>query len=506
MKGRLRALLARLKRGVAGLAPTGTILEQTAKSGVWMGLMNVFSRGLEILMIIVLANLLDPADFGLMGIALLVLSGLRNLSDLGLNAAVIQQRESNVDGYLDTMWVIELLRGLVLAGILVALAPVIGSVFSEPRATLVVRVIALSPLLMAIRNPGIVYFKKRLNFHMEFFYQMSGSVSRFVVSVGWALVSPTVWALVAGLIASECLKMLVSHVAHSYRPGLSFSRERARELINYGKWITGNSILYFLYGEGDDVVVGWLLSSTALGFYQTAYRLSNAPATEISQVIGGVMFPAFSTLQDDIAALREAYYRTLQVTMLVATPLAVGIFAVAEVFVATFMGRAWLPMVPAMRILAVYGLLRALGKTMGPLWKAIDRPDYKTKLALIRVPLLALLIVPVTSAYGIEGTAGLIVGVYIFPILPLDVYLIVNSIEGSYRRFGRELAYPLVASGLMYAAVATVDGWSSTGGVVEFVLLVVTGVLAYVAVAGLLALQFNWGVEENLRSLAGAVG
>ena len=499
MKEKLKALLTRS-------LPTGSVLEQTVKSGAWLGAMNVASRALQIVMVIVLANLLSPKDFGLLGIGLLVLSGLRNFSDLGLNSAVIQQKEENVDRYLNTMWTLQLARGAVLATVIVLIAPVVASVFNEPRATDIVRLIALSPIFVALRNPGIVYFKKDLDFHLEFLYQMSGSVTRFAVSLAWALLSPTVWALVAGLVASEFVKTLFSYAGHGYRPWLSLDRERAGELINYGKWITGNSILYFLNSEGDDAIVGWLLSATALGFYQTAFRLSNAPATEVTQVISNVMFPAFSTLQDDLGALRDAYYRMLQVTMFVSFPMAFGIAAVADVFVLTFLGQEWAQMITVMKILAGYALLRSIGKTMSPLWKAIGRPDYITKVSLLRVVIAAILIIPATNAYGINGAGLVILGTYLFPTFPIDVYLAVTSIEGSYTRFARELAYPLIGSGAMYALVATVDQRNPLApGVVEFALLVAVGAVTYVVAVGLLATQSRWGIEENLRSLFDAL-
>jgi PST family polysaccharide transporter/lipopolysaccharide exporter len=499
MKEKLKALLARS-------LPTGSVLEQTVKSGAWLGAMNVASRALQIVMVIVLANLLSPKDFGLLGIGLLVLSGLENFSDLGLNSAVIQQKEENVDRYLNTMWTLQLARGAVLATVIVLIAPVVASVFNEPRATDIVRLIALSPIFVALRNPGIVYFKKDLDFHLEFLYQMSGSVTRFAVSLAWALLSPTVWALVAGLVASEFVKTLFSYAGHGYRPWLSFDRERAGELINYGKWITGNSILYFLNSEGDDAIVGWLLSATALGFYQTAFRLSNAPATEVTQVISNVMFPAFSTLQDDLWALRDAYYRMLQVTMFVSFPMAFGIAAVADVFVLTFLGQEWAQMITVMKILAGYALLRSIGKTMSPLWKAIGRPDYITKVSLLRVVIAAILIIPATNAYGINGAGLVILGTYLFPTFPIDVYLAVTSIEGSYTRFARELAYPLIGSGAMYALVATVDQRNPLApGVVEFALLVAVGAVTYAAAVGLLATQSRWGIEKNIRSLVDAL-
>lgn len=481
-------------------------MEQTAKSGVWNGAMNAFGRGLDIVALIALAALLGPTDFGLMGIALLTLSALNKFSNLGLNSAIIQRAEKDVDRYLNTTLALQAGRGFLLASIMFLLAPVIASVFNEPRATDIVRVLALSPILAGVQNPGIVYFQKNLDFHKEFVYQLSGSTLRFVVSIVWALVSPTVWALVFGLVASEFMKTLLSYVLHEYRPWPEFNREYAGELIDFGKWITASSILYFLYSEGDDAIVGWLLSATALGFYQTAYRLSNAPATEIGQVIASVMFPAFSNLQDDKAALREAYYKTLQITMFISVPLAFGIAAVAPVFVPTFLGEAWVPAVTAIQILAAYGLMRSFGKTMGPLWNAMGRPDLVTKLSALRVLCVGILIIPATTEFGIEGAALVVTGVFIFPMLPLDTVIIVRTIEGSYSRLARELLYPVGAGAVMFLTVVAVDRQEIfQTGVLELILMILIGAVVYFAVVLVLATSFDWEIKRNLRLITEAV-
>ena len=186
--------------------------------------------------------------------------------------------------------------------------------------------------------------------------------------------------------------------------------------------------------------------------------------------------------------------------------MAFGIAAVADVFVLTFLGQEWAQMITVMKILAGYALLRSIGKTMSPLWKAIGRPDYITKVSLLRVVIAAILIIPATNAYGINGAGLVILGTYLFPTFPIDVYLAVTSIEGSYTRFARELAYPLIGSGAMYALVATVDQRNPLApGVVEFALLVAVGAVTYVAAVGLLATQSRWGIEENLRSLVDAL-
>jgi PST family polysaccharide transporter/lipopolysaccharide exporter len=502
MLGPLREFLGRLKRS---LMPTGSLQSRTVTSGFWLGSMNVVDRGLQMLMLVLLANLLEPRDFGLMGIALLSFSSLYKFSNLGINSALVQQEADDIDHYLDTAWVLEIARYTIIAIVLVLAAPLIADLFGEPRATRLLRVFALLPLLRGLKNPGVVYFRKDLEYHMQFVYRLSGSVTQFCVGVIWALVSPTVWALIGALIAAGFVRTVVSYLTHPYRPWPAFNTEYAREIVDYGKWITGSSILGFLTTEGDDVVVGTLVGATALGFYQLAYRLSNAPATEISEVIAGVMFPTFSKLQNDMDALRRAYLRMVQVTAFISFPAAFGIALVTPSFVRAFLGTQWLPMVTTMQLLALYGLLRSIGKTFSPAWKALGRPDYVTKLSLVRVVLLAITIVPMTHYFGIEGTALVVVGVSVVPMMPLDVYIMVRSIDISYQEFVSEVAYPMAASILMAGAVLAVENSLVVAPVLEFVVLVLTGVLVYLGAVVLLVNAFDWGIEQTLRSMVNSV-
>jgi len=208
--------------------------------------------------------------------------------------------------------------------------------------------------------------------------------------------------------------------------------------------------------QGDDAFVGWFLTATALGYYQFAYKFSNAPATEVSHVISSVVFPAYSKIQDDIDQLREGFYRTLNLTMFLSFPMATGIAVIAPSFVLTFLGEKWLPIVPAMQVLAAWGLLRSIGATVGPLFNAVGRPDYNTKFQIFKVIFMAIFILPATEAYGIVGTAAVVVG-HTLITNPAADYLAINIVDGSYRRFLANLAYPAVGSLLMGSTVFAVD-------------------------------------------------
>ncbi|EJN57819.1 lipopolysaccharide biosynthesis protein [Halogranum rubrum] len=486
------------------LVPTGGTAERVVKGAFWAMSQNTFGRVLQLAMLVILARLIGPAEIGLVGIALLSVSAIQKFTNFGLNAALVQREEENVDEHLNTMWILEILRGSLIFVVLFFLAPFIGQLFSEPRATDLIRVIGLSPLLFGLTNPGVMYFQKKLEFHKQFVLRVGGEIAQFVVAVAVAMVEPTAWAFVAGYVAADVVRLVASYLMHSYRPSIQFDRESAGELIGYGKWITGSSILYFLYSEGDDAFVGWFINPAALAFYQYGYRFSNAPATELTSVISSVMFPAFSKIQADASLLRETFRKTLRVNAFISAPVAFGIAVVAPDFVMTFFGSEWESMIVPMQILAAYGFLRALGQTFGPVWKALDRPDIITKLSAVRVVLMAILIWPMTDAYGIAGTAATVTIISIFPMIPLDIYVTVKMLGLRTVEVYREIAFPTCASILMAAIVWFVDQSLTLPAAAELVISIVVGAVSYLALVFVFERQFQWGIGRNIRSIVSA--
>jgi O-antigen/teichoic acid export membrane protein len=494
MRDRLRALLDRV-------IPGGSLFDRTILSGMWAGGIKISSRFLQILMLIVLARLLAPRQFGLVGIALLSLSATKNFSKIGLKTALVQNKSEDIDEYLDTAWCLEAARGAVIFGMLFVSAPVIAGVFDEPSATPLIRVIGLGPLLFGLRNPGIIYFRKDLEFHKEFVYTVSGGFLQFLVGVGYALVSPTVWALVFAYISADVFRFGLSYVIHDYRPWPSFDTSIARELIDYGKWITASSILYFLYREGDDAFVGWFISATALGFYQYAYRIADTPSSEVSEIIASVSFPAYSKLQEEPSELRQALLATTRVTGFVTIPMALGIALVAPSFVPVVLGDEWTRMIRPMQLLALYGLFHSITRNFGAVFKALNRPDLLAKLSALRVACIAVLIWPAAERFGIEGVALVVVGVYAFPMLPLDVYFVSRLTETEPTALLREWWYPMVAAGSMFGILWAVRGMLEVSALVELVVLVPAGVVTY-AVFSLFFIQYtSWQIKGDLRSI-----
>jgi O-antigen/teichoic acid export membrane protein len=496
---RIQSLYRRLTSG-------GTTEEQAVHGGIWVAGINVGDRVLQLLKIVVLARLLSPEAFGLLGIALLVRAALEKFSELGFDQALIQHRNEDVDAYLNTAWMVKIGRGLVIAVVAFVSAPYLAAFFSEPRSEPLIQVLGAAPLVLGLQNPAVVYFQKRLNFHKEFVYQVGGRVVDLCVAVALALVFRSVWALAGGILAMTLTKLVVSYVVHDYRPRLEFDRERAEEMFSFGKWLFASSILVFLFSQGDDAFVGWFFGATALGFYQLAYRFSNAPATEVTHVISRVAFPAFSKVQDDTERLRDGFFEALQLTAIIGFPVAGGIVAVAPQFVDVVLGTQWRPMIPLIQVLALWGLLRAVGSNVGPVLRAIGRPDILTRLQLLKVVLIAAFIFPAASQFGVVGVAALLIGNTLV-VQPINYYLTLTEIEGRASRVLSVLAYPFAASLVMGGCVYALDRYAfAEPSPVGLVALVLTGVLVYVgAMVGIertVGYRFTDYYRELKRSLS----
>jgi lipopolysaccharide exporter len=384
--------------------PGETLSERVVHGGFWILIVQILERVFGLIKSIILARLLAPNDFGLFGIAMLALSTLESFSLIDSHTPLVQKKE-NIESYLNIGWTIHVLRGLILAIILAFGAPLVGSFFGEPKAIMLVRVLAAGIFVQAFQNIGIVYFKKELEFHKFFAFKFSGTFANIIVSITAAFILRSVWALIYGFLASEFIRLIVSYIIHPYRPRFSGDLKRGKEIFDFSKFLFLQSIVVFLLTQGDDAFVGKILGATALGFYRFAYRLSNLPATGITHLISRVTFPAYSKIQDDKEKLKQGLKRTLNFTSIISIPLASGIFILAPEFTRVFLGSKWMPMVPAMQVMCLFGAMRSIADTFDPFYMAIGKPHIPVKIKFTELLIMAAIIYPFSKYLNIFGTS-----------------------------------------------------------------------------------------------------
>jgi len=501
MAPKIQGLIQNLRRL---LTPGETLSQKIIYGGVWVFSLRLINRLFEVIRIIVLARLLAPEDFGLFGLALFAMSALEAFSQTGIQAALIQKKE-NIEGYLDTAWTMQAIRGAILALILFIIAPYVSIFFGQP-VTLILRALGVSVLINGFANIGIIYFPKELEFHKQFIYMISGTIADLGASITTAVLLRNAWALVFGLLARNVVQLTVSYAIHGYRPRLRLKKQQVQEFFDFGRWVLGSSVVIFLLHQGDDILVARILGAAALGFYQMAFRISNTPATEISHVISQVTFPGYSKLQDNVAKLKRFYYITLQFVASLSIPMAGGILVLAREFTQLFLGNQWLPMVPAMQILSVFGATRAINSTMGPLFQGSGKPAILTKISTYQLILMTIIIYPLISQWGIVG-AGVATTIANLLSLVYGIFNILSITKHTIGELIKTLFIPVLCTAIMIVAVWGLKPFlNRIPDLLAFMALVLGGTATYLTSITVLDRLFASNLHANMRYLKAKIG
>lgn len=470
---------------------TGTPAEEplarrVIKSGFWAFALRVSYLTFYFARIVILVRILSPRDFGTIGIALLMMSILEAFTQTGTLHALVQKK-GDIRPYLDAAWTVSVLRGIALGALLFAGAPLAAGFFGVPDVIPIIRGYGFALIIGGFINTGVVEFQKNLQFDRDALLHFGGNVTNFAVVVTAALILRNVWAFVLADIAQRIVFVWLSYRLHSYRPKWSWQPSRIRELFRYGRWVSGASGLVFLTNQGDDILVGKVLGTTMLGFYQMAFRISNTPTTEISAVVGQVMFATYAKLQGNRLRLKEAYFKTLQIIIAPAFMLVGLLFALGPDIVRIILDEKWLPMVPAMQILAIAGTIRAVIVTISKLLLGIGRPQTETGWEFVRFIILAAFLFPLTIRYGLPGAAGAVLISLIVPLVGF-AFGLRREIEAGPWEFWLYLFVPAASGAAM-------------GGVTAGLRLLLGGGIAALAAAGLAGAAVFFAVHFLLERM-----
>jgi len=353
----------------------------------------------------ILARLLLPAQFGLFGIAGLMLELLEVLTETGINVVLVQEKK-DIDEYINTAWIVSIVRGVLIALLIVLAAPYISLFFSSPESVPLLYLMSMVPLIRGFINPSEVKFQKKLEFNKEFWFRFTIFSLDTLVAVALAYITHSPAALIWGLIVGGLSEVVLSFVFTKPRPRLVFEREKLRSIVSRGKWMTGAGIFSYLFQHGDDIVVGRLMGQSPLGLYQVAYKTSTLPITEVSDTIGKVTFPVYVGISEDKRRLKRAYLRMLLGICLLVIPFGLLLFVFARQLTLVLLGENWIEAIPVLKVLAIFGSLKAVINSCYPLLLGLGRQKQVMIITLAGIIGMGLSVVPLTLKYGLVGTAS----------------------------------------------------------------------------------------------------
>ncbi|MCL6096824.1 MAG: lipopolysaccharide biosynthesis protein [Patescibacteria group bacterium] len=390
----------------------------------WATALNIATGVFSFLKIVVVARFLLPFDLGLFGIAMLSLIFLELITETGVNVVIIQSKR-NLKHYLDSAWVVSILRGFILTLGLIVAAPLISSFFNSPQSLNILIAMSFLPLIRGFINPSVILLQKELKFNYEFIFRISIFALDTLVTIILVVLTGSVFSLVWGLLAGTLLELIMSFIFIKPRPKLNFNKSYLSEIFHKGKWVTLYGVFNYFAQNMDDIAVGKILGASSLGIYQIAYKLSTFTVVKITDVINKVFFPLYSHMSEDKSQLSNVFFKSTFVLFLIVAPITLVLFIFPREIILFFLGQKWIGAVDILRILAFYGMLRSITGYPSSLFLALGYQKYVAYMTFSRAIVLGLTIIPFIFYFGIIGAAFAAIFSVIAEI-PIVSYLLIK--------------------------------------------------------------------------------
>ncbi len=450
----------------------------------------------------VLARFLFPADFGIVGLVAILTGLVTLLGDFGLGAAIIYRKDAD-HGHVVTSYWFNVAAGAALMLITIATAPLAAAYFHNDMVQPVAYALSLNFLVNSFSWAHGCLLRKDLRFRALAIIQIVSITLRAVVAVSLAVFFDFgVWALVVGDLTMNLFGSIARFFAHPWKPTLYFSGKKFRELFRFGINLTGASILDYFSRQIDAILIGRLLDSTRLGYYQFSHSIPHVVQTGFGRALNRVLFPVYCRVQDDNARFGRGWVKSLRVISLAAFPFLTGMAVVAAPFVRTLYGDRWEPVIVPLQILCLSALAQSIFTMNGAVLNAKGRPDIGLKWSIIRLP-LTFGIVIAFSRWGVIGIASGVTLASLTSVFP--AWVATRLIDLPFRGWLGAMAPATICSGSMALVLLAVRHYLLPAGISDILhltVLVPLGALTYFALFRLIYRQ-HW--EELLALGLGAL-
>ena len=345
-------------------------------SGVkWSSASQFGRQGLYFIVTAILARMLSPSDFGLMGMAIVVIGFGELFKDLGTSAAIIHKKFPS-DALLSSIFWVNVGFGCGFTGVIFFISPLASFFYNEPRLTGILHVLSLSFILSGLSILHNALLRKKMAFDVLAKIELFASIVGGVIGVGAAYFGAGVWSLVSQAIVTTFLTTICLWFGSTWRPKFIFSWEEIKSVYFYSLNLTGYSIFNYFARNADYLLIGRYLGTQDLGYYTLAYRLMLYPIQSVTSIFGKVLFPAFSQIKNDNTRFRRVYLKICSSISIITFPMMVGLWIVSESFVFTFVGEKWQPVSKLLMILAPVGMVQSIGATVGSIYQAKGKTDW----------------------------------------------------------------------------------------------------------------------------------
>lgn len=377
-----------------------SLKQKTITGFIWSFIDNFSKLGLTFIIGIILARLLSPREFGLIGMITIFIALSQSLVDSGFTQALIRKKDCTQADY-STVFYFNLLVGIVLFFVLFFSAGTISRFFDEPQLYLIIQVIGLSIIVNAFTIVQRARLTKEINFKLQTKISIIASIVSGIIGITMAYAGYGVWSLVFKTLFGFVMTSLLLWLWNKWIPSLVFSKNSFKELFNFGYKLMISGLINTAYKNIYLLIIGKYFSATELGFYTRADQFRNLPSQNITSVIQRVSYPVLSEIQNDIPRLRTAYQKIIKSTMLITFHTMMIMAAIAKPLILTLIGEKWLPSVVYLQLLCFAGMFYPLHAINLNMLNVQGKSHLFLRLEIIK-KLLAIPVIVIGIIFGIK--------------------------------------------------------------------------------------------------------
>lgn len=354
-------------------------------------------------MMLVVAALLSPREYGIIGLCTVIAAAVQIVCEFGIWQAIIHRSEPD-ERYLDTAFTANILGGFLITGALFMAAPWLGDFYGQPDITTMLRVMGAAIVLDSIFYVPDGLLRKELRFKSRALPEVAGSLVAVVTTIALLLLGGGVLSYAVGFVMQSATRCILTFRQISWRPRLRISWSCLKEIISYGKYILGTNLIKYVSSNMDYFIVGRVLGAGPLGFYTLAFNLANYPVTNFAQVLTRIVFPTFATLQGNPIYAKRIYLRVIRLMSAVVAPTLVTLALLATPLVVGLLGEKWQPAIFPLQIIVVAGISRTLSFPSADFLRAFGFAKLPFRVSIAEALVISVTLLLVASR-GIDAVA-----------------------------------------------------------------------------------------------------
>lgn len=377
-------------------------LKKQALSGMmWTYIQQFGGQFVTFIVSIILARILLPQEFGLIGMLSIFIGIGTALFEGGLTSSLIRTKELVQEDY-STVFFFNIAASLGIYVVLFFVAPYISEFYSQPRLTIITRVYGVTFMISGLSTVQNTILTRELNFKKQAIITFPALLISSIIGVASAYLGYGVWSLVFSAISNSIFVSLFLWISSDWYPKFIFSKAKFQQHFYYGYKLTLSSVLDILFTNIYQIVIGRFYSPSQVGYYARANSLMMLPVGNISGALNRVIFPIFAKIQDDLLKLKEAYRKIMLLVMFIINPILILLALLAKPIVILLFTEIWLPMVPILQIICLTGLLYPIHLYNLIILQVKGRTDLFLRLEILK-KIIIVCILPISMFFGLYG-------------------------------------------------------------------------------------------------------